>query len=104
MTTMMIMMMAVVMMMMMMMVMVVLVLIRMMMPHLLLLLRIIVLLILIFIFYLDRCFLFTLVNSEGVPPSKFDLVNPKYATLHHPRFVIRVILWVGGEFFFEFSK
>ncbi|KAM7440204.1 hypothetical protein ABFA07_010517 [Porites harrisoni] len=34
----------------------------------------------------NRCFLFTLVNSEGVPPSKFDLVNPKYATLHHPRY------------------
>lgn len=32
-----------------------------------------------------RAFLFTLTNSEGVPPSKFDVTHPKYATLHHPR-------------------
>ncbi|PFX20726.1 BTB/POZ domain-containing protein 9 [Stylophora pistillata] len=33
-----------------------------------------------------RAFLFTLVNSEGVPPTKFDVTHPKYATLHHPRY------------------
>ena len=54
---------------------------------------------LIFHLLFYRCFLFTLVNSEGVPPSKFDLVNPKYATLHHPRFVVREILWVGVNLF-----
>ena len=37
--------------------------------------------------HLCRAFLFTLVNSEGVPPTKFDVTHPKYATLHHPRFV-----------------
>ena len=66
-------------------------------PHLLLLPRMMVLL--IFHLYFYRCFLFTLVNSEGVPPSKFDLVNPKYATLHHPRFVVRKIIWVGVNLF-----
>lgn len=33
-----------------------------------------------------RAFLFTLINSEGTPPSKFDVTHPKYATLHHPRY------------------
>ena len=36
---------------------------------------------------INRAFLFTLVNSEGVPPTKYDVTHPKYATLHHPRFV-----------------
>ncbi|XP_068752362.1 serine-enriched protein-like [Montipora capricornis] len=34
----------------------------------------------------DRAFLFTLINPESVPPSKFDVTHPKYATLHHPRY------------------
>ena len=41
--------------------------------------------------FLPRAFLFTLINSEGVPPSKFDVTHPKYATLHHPRCVNLVI-------------
>ena len=32
-----------------------------------------------------RSFLFTLVNSEGVSPTKFDIVHSKYATLHHAK-------------------
>ena len=31
-----------------------------------------------------RCFLFTLVNNQGVPASKFDVSQPQYATCHHP--------------------
>ena len=31
------------------------------------------------------CFLFNLVNYEGIPPTRFDVVRPKYATLSHAR-------------------
>lgn len=41
----------------------------------------------VFLPIINRAFLFTLVNSEGVPPTKYDVTHPKYATLHHPRFV-----------------
>ncbi|XP_029179236.2 uncharacterized protein LOC114977880 [Acropora millepora] len=34
----------------------------------------------------DRAFLFTLINCDSVPPSKFDVTHSKYATLHHPSY------------------
>ncbi len=35
--------------------------------------------------FLFRCFLFNLVNSKGLPPTRFDVIRPKYATLSHIR-------------------
>ncbi|XP_048576494.1 BTB/POZ domain-containing protein 19-like [Nematostella vectensis] len=32
-----------------------------------------------------KAFIFSLVNSLNHPPTKFDVVNTKYATLHHPK-------------------
>ena len=34
-----------------------------------------------------RSFLFTLENNQGVPASKFDIVQTRLATLHHPECV-----------------
>ncbi|XP_077997903.1 kelch-like protein diablo [Glandiceps talaboti] len=34
----------------------------------------------------ERSFLFSLVNTQGLPPSKFDLINKKFAICHHPGF------------------
>ncbi|XP_078701268.1 uncharacterized protein LOC144927600 isoform X1 [Branchiostoma floridae x Branchiostoma belcheri] len=34
----------------------------------------------------DRAFLFTLVNQQGVEPTRFNIVNKKFATSHHPNF------------------
>ena len=35
----------------------------------------------------SRAFLFTLVNNQGVSPSKFEVSNSRVATLHHPESV-----------------
>ncbi|XP_014260319.1 uncharacterized protein LOC106672966 [Cimex lectularius] len=32
----------------------------------------------------DRAFLFTLVNNQDLPPTKFDIVKPRFAVCYHP--------------------
>ena len=39
------------------------------------------------LFAICRSYLFTLVNTQGVAATKFDVTKSKYATIHHPEWV-----------------